>query len=120
MITSSKSFDQLNTWRSEFLGQATPKDADNFPFVCVGNKLDRDEDRSVAKSKATAWCKSKTLKPIPYYETSAKDSVNVEAAFYETAQLALNKEAAESEVFIPDTINLSNLNNKKTQSAGCC
>lgn len=68
-ITAEKSFEQLNSWRSEFLNQSNPKDPDNFPFVVIGNKIDRETERRVPKSKATQWCKSKGSKPVPYFET---------------------------------------------------
>lgn len=118
-ITSEKSFDQLNMWRTEFLNHVNVKDPDNFPFVCIGNKVDREEDRRVPKSKATAWCKSKGAKPIPYFETSALDATNVEAAFYEAASLALSRESKEADVYIPDTIKLSRPAAQPKQ-AGCC
>merc|ERR1711920_530379 len=39
-LTAPKSFDSLDSWRDEFLAQAGPRDPDNFPFVCIGNKAD--------------------------------------------------------------------------------
>eukprot|EP01035_Chromulina_nebulosa_P005915 gene5915-8011_t len=48
-ITAEKSFEQLNTWREEFLRQSNPKDIENFPFVLVGNKVDKEIDRRVPK-----------------------------------------------------------------------
>ena len=32
-VTNNKSFDQLDSWRDEFLIQASPMDPENFPFV---------------------------------------------------------------------------------------
>ena len=120
-ITAEKSFDQLNSWRDEFLSQASPRDPENFPFVVIGNKVDKENERRVPKSKATQWCKSKGSKPIPYYETSAKDGIKVEVAFLEAAQMALHQETSDSDVFIPETINLSNQTTVTTsRSSGCC
>lgn len=118
-ITSEKSFEQLNSWRDDFLTQANPRDPENFPFVAIGNKVDRESERRVPKSKATQWCKSKGSKPIPYFETSAKEAIKVEAAFLEAAQMALHQETPESDVFIPDTINLSKQTAPPAKS-GCC
>ena len=92
-ITNEKSFEQLNSWRDEFLTQANPRDPDNFSFVVIGNKVDKETERRVPKTKATQWCKSKGSKPIPYFETSAKEAVKVEAAFLEAAQTALVQES---------------------------
>jgi Ras-related protein Rab-7A len=105
-ITSQKSFESLDSWRDEFLIQASPRDPENFPFVVIGNKSDMDPKRKVSKSKATSWCKTKNQ--IPYFETSAKDAVNVEAAFIEIARNALKQESlkAAEQTYVPQTLNL--------------
>jgi GTPase SAR1 family protein len=33
-VNNSKSFDTLDSWRDEFLVQASPMDPESFPFVC--------------------------------------------------------------------------------------
>jgi len=104
-ITQLKSFDNLDSWREEFLVQASPPDIHNFPFVVLGNKIDRELDRRIPKAKAHAWCKSKAKTPVPYFETSAKEALHVEAAFQEAAQLALAQDNVEAD-FLPETINL--------------
>mmetsp|Transcript_25868 Transcript_25868/g.43130 ORF Transcript_25868/g.43130 Transcript_25868/m.43130 type:complete len:209 (-) Transcript_25868:125-751(-) len=119
-ITAEKSFEQLDSWKQEFLAQANPRDPDNFPFVVIGNKIDRESERRVPKSKVTQWCKSQAANPIAYFETSAKESTKVEEAFLEAAQTALHQDNADSDVFIPDTINLSKQQAPAKQSAGCC
>lgn len=35
-VNNSKSFDTLDSWRDEFLIQASPRDPDSFPFVSSG------------------------------------------------------------------------------------
>ena len=121
-ITKESSFENLNSWRTEFLSQANPPDPDNFSFVVIGNKVDKEAERRVPKSKATQWCKSKGPKPISYFETSAKEATKVEAAFLEAAQMALQQETPESQIFIPETINLSNTGKKDApkKNGGCC
>lgn len=44
-----KSFDSLDSWRDEFLMQGQPKDPENFPFVVLGNKLDKQNERKVSE-----------------------------------------------------------------------
>ena len=34
-VNNSKSFDTLDSWRDEFLIQASPRDPDSFPFVSL-------------------------------------------------------------------------------------
>lgn len=38
-VNNSKSFDTLDSWRDEFLIQASPRDPETFPFVRI-RKLD--------------------------------------------------------------------------------
>ncbi|KAI4236142.1 MAG: hypothetical protein LQ349_002747 [Xanthoria aureola] len=98
-VNNSKSFDTLDSWRDEFLVQASPRDPENFPFVVLGNKIDVEENkRMVTGKRATAFCQSKGN--IPYFETSAKEAMGVEQAFEIIAQNALAQE--ESEEFSGD------------------
>ena len=39
-VTSTNTFKTLDSWRDEFLIQASPRDPENFPFVVIGNKVD--------------------------------------------------------------------------------
>jgi Ras-related protein Rab-7A len=88
-ITNSKSFESLESWREEFISQANPRDADNFPFVILGNKLDKETERKVQTNKVQQWARDKNN--IPFFETSAKDSINVEEAFQDIARHALSQ-----------------------------
>jgi Ras-related protein Rab-7A len=48
--------------------------------VVLGNKIDVEENkRMISSKKAMTFCQSKG--GIPYFETSAKEAVNVEQAF---------------------------------------
>lgn len=110
-MNNSKSFEALDSWRDEFLIQASPRDPESFPFVSgvpafllliscaaaagkndmlvradshvqvvIGNKIDVEENKRMISSKrAMTFCQSKGN--IPYFETSAKEAVNVEQAF---------------------------------------
>eukprot|EP00611_Tribonema_gayanum_P007727 TRINITY_DN1714_c0_g1_i1.p1 TRINITY_DN1714_c0_g1~~TRINITY_DN1714_c0_g1_i1.p1 ORF type:complete len:215 (-),score=51.61 TRINITY_DN1714_c0_g1_i1:107-751(-) len=107
-ITNPQSFEQLGSWREEFIAQANPANPDTFPFVCLGNKVDRNEERRVSKAAAQQWCATSGARPIPYFETSARDGAAVEAAFTQVITLALhNSAAAAPEAFMPDMVNLS-------------
>ena len=39
------SFRNIERWRDEFLMQSNPRDPNNFPFVVIGNKLDKESNR---------------------------------------------------------------------------
>lgn len=50
-VNSSKSFETLDSWRDEFLIQASPHDPENFPFVVLGNKIDVEENKRQVRWK---------------------------------------------------------------------
>jgi len=112
-VVQPKTFDNLDSWRDEFLIQAGPRDPDNFPFVVLGNKIDVDS-RVVAQKRALAWCQAKGN--IPYFETSAKEAINVEQAFLVIARNALKQES-EEDIYLPDTIDVTE--QRSTSSSGC-
>ncbi|KAL7533322.1 hypothetical protein ACHAXR_007909 [Thalassiosira sp. AJA248-18] len=95
-VGDGRSFDHLENWRNEFLRQVgLEENGANFPFVLLGNKIDRPEgERQVPRQRAEQWCEKAGLGgdmggPIPHFETSAKTAENVEAAFLELATLAV-------------------------------
>lgn len=51
------------------------------------------------------WCQSKGN--IPYFETSAKEAINVEQAFQTVAKNALQQEAEEQLSAIPPVLNIT-------------
>ncbi|ODV89030.1 hypothetical protein CANCADRAFT_32418 [Tortispora caseinolytica NRRL Y-17796] len=93
-VNNTKSFENLDSWRDEFLIQASPRDPENFPFVVLGNKIDIEESkRTIPQRRALSFCQSKGN--IPYFETSAKEAINVEQAFEVIARNALAQEETE-------------------------
>jgi Ras-related protein Rab-7A len=46
-VTAPATFKNLESWRDEFLIQASPRDPENFPFVVIGNKVDLADSRTV-------------------------------------------------------------------------
>ncbi|XP_029465810.1 ras-related protein Rab-7a-like isoform X2 [Rhinatrema bivittatum] len=87
-ITSPTSFQAVDFWRKEFLVQADPSDPDHFPFVVVANKMDLTE-RKVPQQQVQDWCEAFNAL---YFETSAKDIVNVEEAFQSAIRLAIKNQ----------------------------
>lgn len=106
-VNSSKSFDDLENWRDEFLIQASPSDPENFPFVVLGNKVDVDggSSRQVSEKKGRQWCASKG--GIPLFETSAREDINVDTAFAAVARAALANETPAEELYVPETVDVS-------------
>jgi len=116
-LTDVKSFDNLGSWMDEFLVHANPSNPQTFPFVVLGNKSDLSGKRAVSTSKAKSWCSGKN--EISFYETSAKEAVNVEQAFQTIAKAALAREAAAAPAFIPPTLDLTPQQQSRTKSS-CC
>jgi len=117
-VTTPSTFKTLDSWRDEFLIQASPRDPENFPFVVIGNKIDL-ENRVVSVKRAQGWCHSKN--DIPYFECSAKDNINVEQAFQTVAKHALLQET-DVELYkdFPDKIDLNNTDAGASSSGGDC
>eukprot|EP01106_Pelomyxa_sp_JSP_P009040 TRINITY_DN247_c0_g1_i4.p1 TRINITY_DN247_c0_g1~~TRINITY_DN247_c0_g1_i4.p1 ORF type:complete len:163 (-),score=52.83 TRINITY_DN247_c0_g1_i4:66-506(-) len=115
-VNVAKTFENLDSWRDEFLIQAAPRDPDNFPFVVLGNKIDLENQRVVSQKRALSWCQGKAN--IPYFETSAKEAINVEQAFQTIAKNAMKQEDDE-EIFVPDGITVK-ATDKKEEPSGCC
>ena len=56
---------------------------ESFPFMVLGNKCDMEEERTTSKEEAEEFCQGIN---VNFLETSAKDNVNVEAAFVNLAE----------------------------------
>lgn len=121
-ITQAKSFDSLESWRDEFLIQASPRDPDAFPFLVIGNKNDLEQNRKTTTARAQQWCQAKS--EIPYFETSASSAQNVETAFMEIARRALRQAKPEEPVYMPQTLTLNSTpaasNQRAPAGQKCC
>jgi small GTP-binding protein len=75
-ITSITSFEEIrNIWG--IITQAIDREV---PMVLVGTKCDLEGERAVSEMEALSLAESLGC---PYFETSAKDAVNVEECFFE-------------------------------------
>ncbi|KAI8997157.1 small GTPase superfamily [Pilobolus umbonatus] len=118
-VNNNKSYESLGLWHDEFLVQASPRDPDNFPFVVLGNKVDIDESkRMVTQKRAMAFCQAKGN--IPYFETSAKEAINVEQAFQTIARNALQQET-DVELYndMGDNIRIDNDSSRDYNTCSC-
>jgi len=84
--TSRVSFEGAKQWRDDVLTMGQVR-REEFPFVLVGNKADREGERQVGWSEAQTWARSNG--DMPLFETSARLDSNVQAVFAEAARLAL-------------------------------
>lgn len=75
-INSRNSLDELQSFYEQIL---RVKDTENVPVIVVGNKCDLEVERQVSYEEGLAVAKSFNCE---FLETSAKQRINVEEAFY--------------------------------------
>lgn len=117
-ITDYQSFQALPNWIT------TLKDKANVPFIIVGNKADKQDIRQVSFDDAAQMAQQYN---VPYYETSALTSFNVDDAFNELANAGIsfmnsensNKETVETTNNQPVDLNKPKETNQK-QNSQCC
>jgi Ras-related protein Rab-7A len=101
-VTDPQSLEHLKGWRHTFLEQVTDSlespEARHFPFVVMGNKVDKPhEQHKISHKRAEEWCREVLFQGCSHeswtlYEVSAKNAQNVDSAFVDAAQLALRRE----------------------------
>lgn len=116
-VNNTKSFDNLDVWKDEFLVQANVTDPENFPFILLGNKIDVEESkRTVSSKKAQGYCAQRGN--LPYFETSAKEAIGVDRAFEVIARNALQRE--DSQDFTDDYADAIDIHlDNENQSCAC-
>ena len=119
-LSQPESFQDIETWRTTFLSTLNPIDPDHFPFILLGNKSDQENEIKVTKEEIDAYCKEHNN--MPYFATSAKEDINLEEAFNQVADLAIeiNTKINGEENFVPPK-NIS-IRPKEEQKEGkkCC
>ena len=83
-VTDQKTFTSVQKWLLEIERYACK----NVPIVLVGNKADLDSARKVTKEEGTLFADQHSL---AFFETSAKNSTNVESAFSTLSSLIKEK-----------------------------
>ena len=84
------------------------------------NFFSTPHNNKVSAKRAQGWCQSKNN--IPYFETSAKEAINVDQAFSTVAKNGLAQET-EVELYnseFPDKINLSQDQNQQRNDNCAC
>ena len=117
-ITSKKSFDNIPNWINEFCLQGEIPDSKNFPFVVIGNKIDKAE-RQVTFDEANTFCKDRNL---GYFETSAKENIGIDEAFKYITKQAVEK-SSKNEGLNPNEQNqlvLTKSKQKKKEDGCAC
>ncbi len=115
-ITSPETFTSIESWRSEFLEQLNPSNPNEFPFVLIGNKCDRENEMQVNKEQIENFCKEHNN--MPFYMCSAKNNIGLEEAFKKVVDMALENNKKGEENFVPKALKLTVNPEKKKKK--CC
>ena len=83
-LTNRESFNEIRNYYNRIL---RIKDVDIFPCVIVGNKVDLYESRAVSNDEIQNLASE--IHSI-YFETSAKENINIERIFLESYQIWLS------------------------------
>ncbi|EDR26390.1 hypothetical protein, conserved [Entamoeba dispar SAW760] len=114
-VSNPKSFEQLTMWKNEFLKNCTTNKNGKFPFVIIGNKIDKGS--VISKEAVTDWIQFNGLDAI-YVESSALTGDNVDFVFE-----CLAKKALESEPLLVqpnETLVQPFKNDDEVEQAPCC
>eukprot|EP01125_Pyxidicula_operculata_P022930 TRINITY_DN9692_c0_g1_i1.p1 TRINITY_DN9692_c0_g1~~TRINITY_DN9692_c0_g1_i1.p1 ORF type:complete len:257 (-),score=39.08 TRINITY_DN9692_c0_g1_i1:77-847(-) len=101
-VTNRESFKALDSWKEDFLVQASPSNPNEFPFVVIGNKVDLVDRRVVSYHEAKAWCDKNS---VPYFETSAMSNIQVDQVFAEAAKAA-SRHISNDELELPPVVSI--------------
>ncbi|KAL3937720.1 MAG: hypothetical protein SGBAC_007230 [Bacillariaceae sp.] len=113
-VTSLESFDHVNDWLKEVNRYA----AEGTVKLLVGNKSDRTADRVVTEEQAKEFADELG---IPFIETSAKSSKNVEEAFLTMAgELIRQRDARGDSANTSTGIDLNGDAKKSGPLSNCC
>lgn len=94
-ITDRSSFEELEVFYEQIL---RVKDRDYFPMIVVGTKCDAEFDRQVPSSEGRALAARLRGRHI---ETSAKERINVDAAFIELVKLIKSYQKEQYQARLP-------------------
>ena len=114
-VTNKPSFENIKNW----IKDAESK-ANDFKIIIVGNKIDLNDSREVSFEEGKNLAKKKNC---PFFESSAKDKINIDEIFITLLEEILKAQKNLKEEKINEGENkiiLEKDDNSKTKSKGCC
>jgi Ras-related protein Rab-11A len=107
-ISNTHTFQHIGKWIEELRDHASA----DILIALVGNKLDLDSQRQVSSADAQAFANKEG---ILFYETSAKDGTNIDAAFYGIVNLIYERHF-KAKPTLQTQLTIAN----PQQKTGCC
>ncbi|ODV82417.1 ras-domain-containing protein [Suhomyces tanzawaensis NRRL Y-17324] len=98
-INSKNSLEELQSFYEQIL---RVKDADSVPVLVVGNKCDLEIERQVSYEEGLSLAKSFNCQ---FLETSAKQRINVEEAFFDLVRSVRDQDAVVADSDDKDALN---------------
>jgi GTPase SAR1 family protein len=119
-VTDTKSFQNLNHWTDYIYTQLNLEAESTFPLLILGNKIDSTK-RTVEETLAASWAREHGFL---YFETSARDNLNIEKAFKALVEATLTYTAKAASGPLTantsrDTISIKQTS-KTSKSGSCC
>jgi Ras-related protein Rab-1A len=117
-VTNQQSFDHVQDWLHEVDRYASP----GTVKLLVGNKSDRD-DKVISTETGQGYADNLNM---PFLETSAKTSENVEAAFLAMASELIKAKGSSKSSTAPldapsrNRLSLGSNGKAESQNSGCC
>ncbi|KAJ5072728.1 small gtp binding protein rab8 [Anaeramoeba ignava] len=118
-VTDANSFGNISNWLKNIQMNAN----ENVSKILLGNKIDMKEGRKIETSKGIELAEEIG---IPFFETSAKDNINVEESFLSITKDILNRkeqnDLTENQSKSKTTIDLkqTSAHSRKELKRGCC
>ncbi|KAG9478951.1 hypothetical protein GDO78_012558 [Eleutherodactylus coqui] len=108
-ITNSSSFENTSLWMKDIKMKA----GEEVEVVLLGNKCDREDEREVSKERGEklAWEYG-----IPFFETSARENINIENAFHMLSEAIYAKR---SSVLIHQNVVILGESKKSSSCVSC-
>ena len=107
-ISSQESFNNIERWMETIKENSENK----MIIVLIGTKCDLTVERVISKEKVEELAQKYG---IHFFETSSKDNINIQEAFYDIAEQIIEKNKGKN-VFN----NYLNLNKKQKKKSECC
>ncbi|CAH0562113.1 unnamed protein product [Brassicogethes aeneus] len=90
-VTRKNTFDSVNNWKSDLDSKVQLPDGSNIPCVLLANKCDQPKEGIAnVPAKMEEYCKEKGF--TAWFETSAKDDINIDEAAKALVQTILNND----------------------------